>query len=122
MRISDWSSDVCSSDLSVAAAALLAENLYGYDEGDPATTLAPAPRLLELATARPPLKPGFAFVRQPAWDTAAPELHDGFAELREALGEDCEEIELPGHFGEAMTLYERSDVRRVGKGGVRTCR
>src|SRR3546814_12809863 len=81
MRISDWSSDVCSSDRrpasycgvvgfkpsfgavprsgvlsqapsldtvgvfagSVAEAALLAENLYGYDEGDPAPTLAPAP-------------------------------------------------------------------------------
>ena len=100
---------------SVADAALLAENLYGHDERDTATTLAPAPRLLETATSRPPVKPALAFVRQPAWDTADPDMQAGFAELAEALGENCDEVDLPSHFGEAMKLCELVQMTELAK-------
>jgi len=99
----------------VADAALLADNLYGDDEGDAATTLAPAPRLLGTASSSPPVKPAFAFVRQPAWETADPEMQAGFAELTEALGEDCDEVDLPGHFGEAMKLCELVQMTELAK-------
>jgi len=100
---------------SLAAAALLAENLYGYDEGDAATSLVPAPRLSEIAGARAPVKPAFAFVRQPAWDTADAALQAGFAELAEALGELCDEVALPGHFDRAMELCELVQMTELAK-------
>src|SRR5690606_24089195 len=70
---------------SVAAAALVAEPLYGYDPGDPASSPGPGPRLFEIATAKAPVRPAFAFVRQPAWSTADPEMQEGLGELKEAL-------------------------------------
>ncbi|MFN4764773.1 amidase family protein, partial [Gillisia sp. Q332] len=71
--------------------------------------------LLEISTSSPPVKPAFAFVRQPAWDTADPEMQAGFAELAEALGEDCDEVDLPGHFGEAMKLCELVQMTELAK-------
>src|SRR5690606_8240027 len=55
---------------SVEAAALIAEVLFGWDDGDPATAPRPTPRLLEAARAEAPVRPRFAFVRQPVWEQA----------------------------------------------------
>ena len=100
---------------SVGAAALLADSLFGYDAADSATTLAPAPRLFETATSDAPVKPTFAFVRQPAWDTASPEMQEGFAELQEALGDDCDEVELTSHFAEALRFSETVQLAELAK-------
>jgi Asp-tRNA(Asn)/Glu-tRNA(Gln) amidotransferase A subunit family amidase len=100
---------------SVAGAALIADSLLGQDEEDSASTLAPAPRLLETATAKPPVRPDFAFVRQPAWDTADAEMQEGFAELTEALGEACDAVDLPGHFGQASKLCELVQMTELAK-------
>lgn len=93
------------------AAALVAEPLFVCDAGDPVTTLAPAPRLLATALADPPATPAIAFVRQPAWDTADQDTRDAFAELVEALGDDCDEVELPPPFAAADRL--RACVQRA---------
>ena len=100
---------------SVTGAALLAEPLYGHDAGDPASSLTPAPRLLETAAARAPVKPAFAFVRQPAWDTADPEMQEGLGELRDALGDLCDEVDLPRHFDEANKLAELVQMTELAK-------
>ena len=100
---------------SVGSAAMLADCLFGHDPGDPATALLPAPRLQELAAARPPVPPVFAFVRQPAWDSAAPEMQEGFGELNEALGDRCDEVELPGVFGEALGHTELVQLAELSK-------
>ena len=100
---------------SVAGSALLAECLYGHDADDPATSLSPAPRLLETAASKPPLRPGLAFVRQPAWSTADPEMQEGFTELTEALGDACEEVDLPKHFAEAIKLCELVQAAELAK-------
>ena len=100
---------------SVGAAALLADSLFGHDAADAATLPAPAPRLHEIATSAAPVKPAFAFVRQPAWDTATADMQEGLAELRAALGEDCDEVELPGHFGEAGKLCELVQLAELAK-------
>jgi len=100
---------------SVDAAALLADSLFGYDPADSATSPAPAPRLWETASARPAARPAFAFVRQPAWDAADPEMQEGFGELVEALGEDCDEVDLPAHFAEAMKLCELIQLAELSK-------
>ena len=66
---------------SVPDAALLAETLDGHDPRDRATAPAPPPRLLEIATAPPPLAPVFAFVRPPGWDDADPDTRAALEEL-----------------------------------------
>lgn len=100
---------------SAAAAALVAEALYGHDKGDPATSMEPGPRLYEIATSRVPVKPAFALVRQPAWNTADPEMQEGLAELAEALGGQCDEVSLPQHFDEATKLCELVQMTELAK-------
>ena len=83
---------------SIEDAALLADILAGYDEGDPGSALTARPDLLNIALSRPPVKPRFALVRSPVWDKAQAEVRGGIAEVAEALGERVEEVELPEPF------------------------
>jgi Asp-tRNA(Asn)/Glu-tRNA(Gln) amidotransferase A subunit family amidase len=98
-----------------AGAALIAEALFGHDASDPATALAPHPRLLDTASAEPPLPPVFAFVRLPGWEEADPELHAAFDELLEALGEQVFEVELPRIFEEATAVRERINFAEMAR-------
>jgi Asp-tRNA(Asn)/Glu-tRNA(Gln) amidotransferase A subunit family amidase len=90
---------------SINDAALLADVLAGHDPGDPDSLMEAPPRLLELARSEPPLKPLFAFVRQPAWDQAEASTHEAFAELAEELGDLCDEVPLPDVFAEAIPAH-----------------
>ncbi len=95
----------------VEDAAMLCEVLCGYDAGDPATTTTPVPRLLQTALTDPPVTPAIAFVRQPGWDAADQDTRDAFAELADALGEICVEVDLPEPFAQAADL--RNCVNRA---------
>lgn len=100
----------------VTGAALLADVLFGHDPRDPATRVAPPPQLLATASDAPPLPPVFAFVKPPGWDTlASDETRAAFAELAEALGEQCFEVPLPPHFSEAAALRERINFAEMSK-------
>ncbi|MBC7131562.1 MAG: amidase [Roseovarius sp.] len=88
-------------------AAMLAEVLMGHDAGDPATTPAPVPHLLEVARTAPPVAPVLAFVRPPGWDQAHPDLHAAFGELAEALGDQVFEVPLPNAFDQAAEVRAR---------------
>lgn len=83
-------------------AALLADAIAGGDMEDPDSSFAAAPRLLETALSKPPVKPDFAFVRSPAWDKAAPETKAGFQELASVLGERCKAMDLPETYGDCF--------------------
>jgi Asp-tRNA(Asn)/Glu-tRNA(Gln) amidotransferase A subunit family amidase len=100
---------------SVPDAGLLAEALFGHDPRDPATAPAPAPRLLELAAALPPLPPVFAFVKSPGWEDADPETRAGLEEVAALLGERCFEAPLPPVFGEAAAARERINLAEAAK-------
>jgi aspartyl-tRNA(Asn)/glutamyl-tRNA(Gln) amidotransferase subunit A len=100
---------------SVPDAALLAEALYGHDPADRATAPAPPPRLLEIATAPPPLAPVFAFVRPPGWDEADPDTRAALEELAEHLGERCFEAPLPAAFARAAEVRERVNLAELAK-------
>ncbi len=99
----------------VEGAAMLAEPLFGYDSGDPATTLAPPPRLLDVALTEPPMRPSLAFVRQPAWDSAEADTHKAFEELVEILGDVCDEADLPAPFDDAIRLREVINYAEMAK-------
>ena len=86
--------------------ALLAEVLQGHDEQDPDTRSEAAHRLLEDCRSRPPAKPLLAFVREPAWASADESTRDAFGELRETLGDRCDEVELPDIFANGAAAQQ----------------
>jgi len=83
---------------SLEDAAMVAEGLSGYDADDPSTSPASRLRLLPVAGEEPPVEPMIAFVRTPVWDRASEETKAGFAEVAEALGAQCDEVDLPEVF------------------------
>jgi len=89
----------------VEDAALLAEVLIGYDEGDGATTARPRPPLLRVAGEEPPLPPLLAFVRTPMWGRLETEAQEAFAELVAHLGERIEPFTLPDRAIEALDWH-----------------
>ena len=96
-------------------AALLAEVLFGADEGDPATSPAPFPRLAEIAQGDPPLPPVFAFLKPPGWDDADADMRDALAELVEALGEQAFAVELPSVFEAAAAERRRINMAEMAR-------
>ncbi len=87
-------------------AALLAEVIWGADAGDPQSISQPFPRLVAIAQDKPPVAPTFAFLRPHGWDKADPQVHAAFAELSEALGDQCFEVELPEEFSRGLAWRE----------------
>jgi Asp-tRNA(Asn)/Glu-tRNA(Gln) amidotransferase A subunit family amidase len=79
-------------------AALLAEAMQGFDPQDVDTRVEAHHHLLEDCRSEPPLKPLFAFVRQPAWEQADNTTKEAFGELVDALGDRCDEVDLPELF------------------------
>ena len=79
---------------SIEDLALAAEAIAGYDEGDPDTRPRARVPFREIAAEEPPLEPMLAFIRTPHWERADPDAREAFAELREALGDRVEEVEL----------------------------
>jgi Asp-tRNA(Asn)/Glu-tRNA(Gln) amidotransferase A subunit family amidase len=91
----------------VEDAALLVDVMAGYDGVDVDTAPVAPPRLLETALQDPPVRPQFAFVRTPAWSELDDDSIEGFAELVDALGDGCDEVDLPPVFAEAAVAHRR---------------
>lgn len=92
---------------SIEDAALLADVLAGHDPADPDTAPAAAPQLLETALSEPPVRPLLAFVKTPAWSGIEADCAEGFGELAAALGDPCDEVELPPVFAEGAAAHRR---------------
>lgn len=86
----------------VEDAALIAEQLMGFDDRDPDTRPRARPNLLRAATEEPPVPPALAFVKTPVWDQANEDTRGAFAELVEHLGEHVKELQLPEIFDHAV--------------------
>lgn len=91
----------------LADVALLADVLAGHDPSDPDTAPAAPPRILDTTLSEPPVTPQLAFVKTPAWSEIEDDCAAGFAELREALGDRCDEVELPAVFAEGAMAHRR---------------
>ena len=90
----------------VEGVALLAEVLQGHDPSDPDTAPQAPHRLLDDCRSLPPLAPVLALVHEPAWSTAEGTTREAFAELREALGDQCDEIDLPDVFANGAAAQQ----------------
>lgn len=90
----------------LADVALLAECLIGHDDGDAATTPTAPFGLPAAVRAEPPLPPLFAFVPSPVWDQAEDDTKEAFAELVDALGEQCDRVDLPAPFAHGHAVHK----------------
>ncbi|AUH32961.1 amidase [Paracoccus tegillarcae] len=99
----------------VEDAALLAEVLAGHDPDDAATDPMPAPRLLQIAIARPPVKPQFAMADLPAPPEVPQQMRAALDEVAALLGDRCERFALPGMFGEAVAIRTRINKAEMAK-------
>ena len=91
----------------VEDAALLTDVLAGHDPSDLDTATTAPPRLLETALTEPPVAPQLAFIKSHAWSEVEPDCAEGFAELVDALGNHCDEVELPSIFAEGAAAHRR---------------
>ena len=74
--------------------ALLAEVLVGWDDGDPDTHPRARVAFREISREEPPVEPVLAFIKTPHWAKADKDMQEAFDELREALGDRVEEVDL----------------------------
>jgi len=74
--------------------ALVAEEIVGYDEGDPDAVPRARVPFRALLEEDPPLAPMFALVKTPYWERTEADTRAAFAELAAELGAQCEEVEL----------------------------
>ena len=80
---------------SIEDVALVSEQLVGWDDLDPDSRPRARIPFRDVALQEPPLPPLLAFVKGPAWDRAAKETTEAFAELVGELGDRVVEVELP---------------------------
>ena len=78
--------------------ALISEQLFGYDNQDPDTSLSAKPKLLDATKQKPPLEPIFAYIKLPFMDELDEDAKKGFEEIKDELKGKIDEIELPEGF------------------------
>ncbi|MEM9592587.1 MAG: amidase family protein, partial [Pseudomonadota bacterium] len=60
--------------------------------------------------------PTFAFVKSPPWDEFAEDVtKEAFSELAEALGDQCDEVDLPSVFDAGLTMQKVIQTADVAK-------
>jgi Asp-tRNA(Asn)/Glu-tRNA(Gln) amidotransferase A subunit family amidase len=70
---------------------------------------------LETAQTKPPLKPVFALLKPPGWDTADPQMRAAVEELAEALGDQVFDASLPSAYNDAADLRARINFAEMSK-------
>ena len=83
---------------SVEDAALISEQLMGYDKQDPATSLNPKPKLLLACKQKPPMEPVLAYIKLPFMNELEKDAKEGFEEIKDELKGKIDEVELPEGF------------------------
>ena len=86
--------------------ALLADVLGGFDAADPASYLAPRPRMLAGYLSSVPVEPTFAWIDMPYASHYDPDMADGCDELIEALGGRIDRIESPRSFAALIECHK----------------
>jgi Asp-tRNA(Asn)/Glu-tRNA(Gln) amidotransferase A subunit family amidase len=85
--------------------ALLAEQLVGWEEGDPQSRPRARIPYRAVAAEEPPLPPVLAFVKTPRWDQVDADAQAAFAELAGHLGDRVEELPLSAAAAEAYAWH-----------------
>jgi Asp-tRNA(Asn)/Glu-tRNA(Gln) amidotransferase A subunit family amidase len=91
---------------SIEDLALLAEELVGYDAGDPDSRPRARVPFGKISQEEPPIDPVLAFIKTPHWERVTPEAKEAFAELVEALGDRVEEVDLIPSAADAWSWHK----------------
>jgi len=83
---------------SIEDAALISEQLIGYDKQDPDTSLNPKPKLLAASKQKPPMEPVLAYIKLPFMDKLEDDAKEAFEEVKDELKGKVDEMELPEGF------------------------
>jgi len=87
---------------SVGDAALISEQLIGYDKQDPDTSLNPKPKLLAACQQKPPMDPVLAYIKLPFMKELEEDTKEGFEEIKDEiktkLKGKVDEVEFPEGF------------------------
>lgn len=86
-------------------AALVAQQIMGFDDRDPDTQLRTRPALVETVAEEPPFNPRLAFVKTPVWDQAETDTKEAISELVAHLDENADEVDLPDIFNDAVEQH-----------------
>ena len=87
-------------------AALISEQLIGYDKQDPDTSLNPKPKLLAASRQKPPMEPLLAYIKLPFMDKLDEDTAEGFKEIKDELEGKVDEIELPKGFAKISDWHK----------------
>ena len=96
-------------------AALISEQLFGYDKQDPDTSLSAKPKLLVASKQKPPMEPLFAYIKLPFMNELDDNTKEVFEELKDKLKGRVDEIELPEGFNGIPSWHKiimESDMAR----------
>lgn len=96
-------------------AALISEQLFGFDKQDPDTSLSAMPKLLDASKQKPPMEPLFAYIKLPFMNELEDNTKEVFEELKEKLKGRVDEIELPEGFNGIPSWHKiimESDMAR----------
>jgi len=87
---------------SIEDAALISEQLIGYDKQDPDTSLNPKPKLLNACKQKPPMEPVLAYINLPFMNELEEDAIEGFEEIKDEIKNELkskvDEVELPEGF------------------------
>ena len=100
---------------SVEDVALIGDALTHFDVADLDMRPTAPLRLLEAARSDPPIEPILAFVKSPVWDKANDDMKTGFDELRDTLGDGCDEVELPEPFQQAIEMHRTIMIADIAR-------
>lgn len=100
---------------SVEDAALFGEIAIFIDQGDPANLISATPRLTNAAASQPPLTPTLGLVKTARWNDADDATQKAFGELSEALGGNCDEVELPSVFDNVWDWHQDIQFADIAK-------
>jgi Asp-tRNA(Asn)/Glu-tRNA(Gln) amidotransferase A subunit family amidase len=102
-------------------AALLTDVLAVFDARDQAMRPGGPADLARLAAEAPPVRPRLALVRSPVWEQADDDTQAAFAEIKEALGEAADDVQLPEPFDRAHALHETIVLADIARHFARYC-
>ena len=91
---------------SIEDLGLVASILMAYDANDPDMQPHATPTLAETALSEPPVEPDFVFMKTPVWGELEQTAQEAYEELKDALGQQCTEDELPTPFEDAWRWHK----------------
>jgi Asp-tRNA(Asn)/Glu-tRNA(Gln) amidotransferase A subunit family amidase len=91
---------------SIGDAALISEQLMGFDQLDPDSTLRAKPKLLNASKEKPPMEPTFVYFNLPFMNEMSKDSKEAFGEIKDELKDQVKEINFPEDFSKVTEWHK----------------